>query len=70
MRTDPALKRLIPLTPLRHFYDRLRDFVSDSFHREAARECLRRPDRLQDHRRDVEQKTFQQRFHVAARSEP
>ena len=48
MRSDPALKRLIPLTPLRHFYDRLRDFVSDSFHREAARECLRRPDRLQD----------------------
>lgn len=48
MRDDPALRRLIPLTPLRHFYDRLRDFVSDSFHREAARECLRRPDRVQE----------------------
>ena len=48
MRHDPSLKRLIPLTPLRHFYDRLRDFCSDSFHREAARECLRRPDRLQE----------------------
>lgn len=48
MRKDPALRRLIPITPLRHFYDRLRDFVSDSFHREAARECLRRSDRIQD----------------------
>jgi hypothetical protein len=48
MRTDPALRRLIPLTSLRHFYDRLRDFVSDAFHREAARECLRRPDRVQE----------------------
>ncbi len=48
MRADPALRRLIPLTPLRHFYDRLRDFVSDAFHREAARECLRRPDRVQE----------------------
>jgi hypothetical protein len=48
MRHDPALKRLIPLTPLRHFYDRLRDFCSDSFHREAAREWLRRPDRVQE----------------------
>ncbi len=47
MRNDPTLRRLIPLTPLRHFYDRLRDFESLSFHREALRECLRRPDRLQ-----------------------
>ena len=47
MRNDPTLRRLIPVTPLRHFYDRLRDFESQSFHREALRECLRRPDQLQ-----------------------
>lgn len=47
MRNDPTLRRLIPVTQLRHFYDRLRDFESQSFHREAVRECLRRPDQLQ-----------------------
>lgn len=47
MRKDPAFRRLIALTPLRHFYDRLRDFESQSFHREAAVECVRRPDQLQ-----------------------
>ncbi len=48
MRNDPALRRLIALTPLRHFYARLRDFEGQSFHREAAAECVRRPDRLQE----------------------
>lgn len=48
MRSDPTLRPLIPLTPLRHFYDRLRDFESRAFHREAARECVRRPDRVQE----------------------
>lgn len=47
-RRDPALRRMIPLTPLRHFYHRLRDFVSDSFHPQAARECERRPSCVQD----------------------
>lgn len=48
MRSDPTLRRLIPLTPLRHLYDRLRDFESRAFHREAARECVRRHDQVQE----------------------
>jgi hypothetical protein len=47
-RDHPGLRRLVPITPLRHFYHLLRDFVSVSFPREAARECERCPDRLQE----------------------
>lgn len=46
MRNHPAITRLIPVTELRHFYRTLRRFGSKSFHRQAAMECLRRPDQL------------------------
>jgi hypothetical protein len=48
VRRHADLRRLVPLTPLRHFYDLLRAFPSAAFHREAARECARRPDGLRD----------------------
>jgi hypothetical protein len=38
---------MIPITALRHFYHRLRDFPSEKFHRAALHEVLRRHDRLQ-----------------------
>lgn len=46
MRDHPDITRLIPVTELRHFYRTLRRFGSKAFHRQAAMECLRRPDQL------------------------
>jgi hypothetical protein len=48
MTTRNDLKRMIPLTPIRHFYDRMRDFVSEELHWQLACECFRRTDLLQD----------------------
>ncbi|MFN0197651.1 MAG: hypothetical protein ACKVT0_12980 [Planctomycetaceae bacterium] len=42
MRNLPAISRLIPLTSLRHFYRLLRQFGSQAFHLQAAKECNRR----------------------------
>jgi hypothetical protein len=48
MRQEQSFKRLIPITALRHFYETLRRFPSFAFRMQAARECLRRPDQLQE----------------------
>lgn len=48
MRTNDSLKRMIPLTALRHFYELLRRFPSFAFRLQAARECVRRPEQLQE----------------------
>src|SRR4051794_39698214 len=48
MRHDATMRRLIPKTALWHFYTLLRRFGSTAFHLQAAKECLRRPDQLEE----------------------
>ena len=46
MRNQPSLKRLIPITGLRHLYLLLRDFPKEDFQLEVARELCRKPKQL------------------------
>lgn len=46
MRKDPSLKRLIPVTALRHLYQLLRDFPKEEFQLAVATEICRRPEQL------------------------
>lgn len=43
MRNNPSLKRLIPVTALRHLYLFLRDFPKKEFHLQCATEFVRKP---------------------------
>ena len=46
MRNHPDLRRLIPITALRHLYRLLRDFPKEEFQLSVAREFHRRPKQL------------------------
>jgi hypothetical protein len=46
MRKQQSLKRLIPITALRHLYQLLRDFPKEEFHLAMAKEFCRKPKQL------------------------
>ena len=46
MRNQPPLRRMIPITAIRHLYRLLRDFPMAEFHLAVARELCRRPEQM------------------------